>query len=70
MVKDGAVLALAVLRACDMLDLAALAKLADAQGGTSGGSGTLALAQEVDFADKFDNVEAGVACAFSLQGKH
>lgn len=52
-----------------MLDLDALSKLATGRSGPSKGAGMFSLAQESDFADKFDNVEAGAAyalCGFGL----
>jgi len=58
-VTDGETMALVVLRACDMLDVEALCKLATSRAGSSKGSRDFKLAQEADFADKFDNVEAG-----------
>jgi hypothetical protein len=62
-VTNGEVMALAVVRACDMLHLAALSCLVGSQAGTSKGgtdSAQFRLAAESEFADIFENVEAGV----------
>lgn len=58
---NGEKMALAVVRACDMLDLAALSCLVASTAGTSSGSVQFRLAAEAEFADKFENVEAGMS---------